>query len=207
MSGFDATNNPDLTCIQVDDAAYSTTNWTNIDATASFSTDCGNVTYTINATVNPANSGSISGTGVYNEGETVNLIATPNSNYSFINWTENGTAVSTDATYSFTAESDRTFVANFTIIDGISDLSESNSISIYPNPNSGKFTIGFENDYSGEVSIKVYTAIGIEIKDLNLNKSNGDFSYNIDLGNQPNGYYYIEIISSTEKVTKSIIIN
>jgi alpha-tubulin suppressor-like RCC1 family protein/Leucine-rich repeat (LRR) protein len=34
-------NNPDLTCIQVDDAAYATTNWANIkDAVATFSTDC-----------------------------------------------------------------------------------------------------------------------------------------------------------------------
>ena len=33
---FDVTNNPDLTCIRVDDAAYSTTNWTDVDATASF---------------------------------------------------------------------------------------------------------------------------------------------------------------------------
>jgi hypothetical protein len=37
---FNATNNPNLTCIQVDDAAYSTTTWTNIDATASFSENC-----------------------------------------------------------------------------------------------------------------------------------------------------------------------
>lgn len=38
---FEADNNPNLTCIQVDDVAYSTTNWAaNIDATASFSTDC-----------------------------------------------------------------------------------------------------------------------------------------------------------------------
>ncbi|NQX97004.1 MAG: T9SS type A sorting domain-containing protein [Flavobacteriales bacterium] len=40
---FDATDNPNLTCIQVDDATYSTTNWTNIDATSSFSTNCGTV--------------------------------------------------------------------------------------------------------------------------------------------------------------------
>ncbi|MFD1553071.1 hypothetical protein DNU06_12135 [Putridiphycobacter roseus] len=37
---FTGTNNPNLTCIEVDDAVYSTTNWTNIDATASFSEDC-----------------------------------------------------------------------------------------------------------------------------------------------------------------------
>src|SRR5690606_1667979 len=35
-----ATNNPDLICIQVDDAAWSTTNWTNIDAQTSFNEDC-----------------------------------------------------------------------------------------------------------------------------------------------------------------------
>lgn len=37
---FRATNNPSLTCIEVDDTAWSTTNWTNIDAVASFSTNC-----------------------------------------------------------------------------------------------------------------------------------------------------------------------
>jgi hypothetical protein len=37
---FYADNNPNLNCIQVDDSTYSTTNWTNIDATATFSTNC-----------------------------------------------------------------------------------------------------------------------------------------------------------------------
>jgi len=37
---FDTTNNPNLTCIEVDNAPWSTTNWTNIDATASFSENC-----------------------------------------------------------------------------------------------------------------------------------------------------------------------
>ncbi|MCF6308378.1 MAG: T9SS type A sorting domain-containing protein [Flavobacteriaceae bacterium] len=37
---FDATNNPNLPCIEVDDASWSTTNWTNIDATTSFNENC-----------------------------------------------------------------------------------------------------------------------------------------------------------------------
>jgi hypothetical protein len=37
---FYTTNNPNLTCVEVDDVAWSTTNWANIDATASFSTNC-----------------------------------------------------------------------------------------------------------------------------------------------------------------------
>lgn len=39
-TGFYTINNPNLTCIEVDDVAYSTTNWTDIDATSSFSTNC-----------------------------------------------------------------------------------------------------------------------------------------------------------------------
>ncbi len=39
ITTFNATGIP-ATCIEVDDVAYSTTNWTNIDVTASFSEDC-----------------------------------------------------------------------------------------------------------------------------------------------------------------------
>jgi hypothetical protein len=34
------TNNPSLTCIEVDNIAYSTANWTDIDPAAAFSTNC-----------------------------------------------------------------------------------------------------------------------------------------------------------------------
>lgn len=37
---FKADNNSDLTCIEVDDANYSTNNWTNIDVQTSFNEDC-----------------------------------------------------------------------------------------------------------------------------------------------------------------------
>ncbi|MEP3571826.1 MAG: T9SS type A sorting domain-containing protein [Flavobacteriaceae bacterium] len=40
FTDFDATNNPSLTCIQVDDPTYSANNWTDIDPTAIFNTDC-----------------------------------------------------------------------------------------------------------------------------------------------------------------------
>ncbi len=37
---FNSTNNPNLTCIEVDDAAYSSANWTNIDPQQYFSENC-----------------------------------------------------------------------------------------------------------------------------------------------------------------------
>ena len=72
------------------------------------------VTYTVTATVNPVGAGTVTGAGVYEEGETATLVATPVSGYNFVNWTEGGDVVSTDATYSFVVTEDRDLVANFT---------------------------------------------------------------------------------------------
>ncbi|MBN1186517.1 MAG: InlB B-repeat-containing protein [Bacteroidales bacterium] len=81
----------------------------NMDVIADFSLN----SYSIAASVNPVNSGTITGAGTYDYGQAVLLRATPADGYTFTNWTENGTQVSTDATYSFTANGDRTLVANF----------------------------------------------------------------------------------------------
>ncbi|WP_347173221.1 BspA family leucine-rich repeat surface protein [Polaribacter uvawellassae] len=40
LTTFKVTNNPNLTCIEVDDVSFSNTNWTDKDATANYSTDC-----------------------------------------------------------------------------------------------------------------------------------------------------------------------
>ena len=42
LNNFSAFLNPNLTCIEVDDVAWSDANWTNIDWEASFSTSCAN---------------------------------------------------------------------------------------------------------------------------------------------------------------------
>jgi hypothetical protein len=56
---------------------------------------------------------STSGGGSVTCGSSVTVSATPNENYSFVNWTEGGAAVSTSSNYTFTATNDGTLVANF----------------------------------------------------------------------------------------------
>ena len=77
-------------------------------------------TYTVTATANPTAGGSIRGAGTYNEGANVTLQAVANEDYEFLNWTENGTVVSTQATYTFVITSNRNLVANFEeiVVDG-----------------------------------------------------------------------------------------
>lgn len=72
--------------------------------------------YTIATSPAPANGGSTAGDGNYNSGADVSLTATANAGFAFVNWTENGTEVSTSASYTFTAAANRTLVANFSAI-------------------------------------------------------------------------------------------
>jgi len=67
----------------------------------------------ITTLVSPASGGSVTGGGSYTNGTSVTLTATTNANYSFVNWTENGTQVSTSKSYTFTVSSNRTLTANF----------------------------------------------------------------------------------------------
>ncbi len=69
--------------------------------------------YTIAVAGNPESGGSIAGGGSYEHGQEVTVTATCNEGYRFVNWTEGGLEVSTDAVYSFIATTDRALVANF----------------------------------------------------------------------------------------------
>ena len=71
------------------------------------------VLYDITASVNPANTGTVTGTGAYSEGQSCTLVASPAIGYKFANWTKNGEVVSTDATYTFTVTGAAAYVANF----------------------------------------------------------------------------------------------
>ena len=68
-------------------------------------------TCTITASIDPEESGAVTGAGLYQVGETVTLTATVNGGYSFAGWQENGATVSTDNPYTFTAEGDRNLTA------------------------------------------------------------------------------------------------
>lgn len=72
------------------------------------------IEYTIVTTSNPAEGGSTEGGGVYEAGEMVSILASPNTGWNFGSWTENGSVVSVYPAFSFAANSDRNLVANFT---------------------------------------------------------------------------------------------
>ena len=71
------------------------------------------VNYTVTVSADPEAGGTVSGGGTFTENSKVTVTATPATGYHFVNWTENGTEVSTEATFTFNATVDRNLIAIF----------------------------------------------------------------------------------------------
>ena len=70
----------------------------------------------ISLSANPTLGGTTSGGGVFAQGSSATVVASPNTGYTFTNWTENESVVSTSPSYQFTIAGNRSLVANFTAI-------------------------------------------------------------------------------------------
>ena len=69
--------------------------------------------HNVTASVSPSDSGSVSGTGSFEEGSNCTVIATAASGYRFKEWQKNGAQVSTSASYTFAVMEDVALVAIF----------------------------------------------------------------------------------------------
>jgi len=86
---------------------------------------------------------------------------------------------------------------------GVNDLSSSDKIKLFPNPNNGNFEIIF-NDNTSVKNIKIYNSLGIIVYKNNVE---GKFSKNIRLNNLPDGIYYLRInYNNNNLIFKKIII-
>lgn len=80
----------------------------------------------------------------------------------------------------------------------INHSDEEIALKIYPNPNSGRFNIELEGNYNTITSFKVLNILGNEIY------SHENFQHEIDLSNQPEGTYFVQITLNNEVLTRKI---
>lgn len=142
----------------VANSGYTFVNWTLNDNVVSSSTsytftvadNCNlvahfsaNPTYTVTVSANPNNGGIVAGGGNYEQGQSCTVSAIANEGHVFANWTENGSEVSINTSYSFTVSSNRTLVANFTEMPHY-------YISVSANPSEGGSVTGGGSYYEGQ---------------------------------------------------------
>jgi hypothetical protein len=145
---------------------YAFTNWTNNGVIASKSpsyqfTMAGNISlvanfapvvagkFALTLSSSPAAGGTTVGSGLYNAGSSVTATATPNTGYTFTNWTDNGVIASVSSSYQFVLAGNRTLVANFKLIP-----SSQFAVVLSSNPPSGGTTTG-SGSYNAGSSVNV----------------------------------------------------
>ncbi|MCL2042178.1 MAG: M6 family metalloprotease domain-containing protein [Bacteroidales bacterium] len=103
--------------------------------------------YTVAVSASPTNGGTVTGAGTYNSNASVTVTATPNTNFSFVNWTKNGTQVSTNSSYTFNITENTTLVANFKSKNANLTSLTVNHGTLSPtfNSNTTNYTVNVEN--------------------------------------------------------------
>jgi surface protein len=165
------------------DAEYTFTATDDRTLVANFSLN----SYAISASSSPENSGNITGAGDYDHGTTVTLTATPSEGYTFVNWTEGGSEVSTDATYTFTAKSDRTLVANFEVSTGLENRMLGKVVA-YPNPFGESISL---KNHEGVSQVIITNLIGQRVVDKQLHGES-----HISTGHLQKGVYLVVLVAS-----------
>ncbi|MCQ2314974.1 MAG: T9SS type A sorting domain-containing protein, partial [Bacteroidales bacterium] len=153
-------------------------------------------TYNVTVTANPTAGGTVSGGGTYDEGETVTITAVANANYIFVNWTENGTELSTSAVYSFEVTRDINITANFSDITGVEENSV--AVEVYPNPANAEMNIICER-------MKRITIISVSGKVV-FDAEVANDKETVDLSRFSQGSYVLRISTSDNIVTRIVTV-
>ena len=148
-------------------ATYSFTVYAAGDYVANFTRN----SYMIQASANPTAGGTVSGAGSYYEGTPVNLVATANTGYAFVNWTKNNVVVSTEPSYTFNVTAGGSYVANFeqlvsyniTVTQADGGTISADHATAYPGdvvtltvtPNNGYFFSGWNVTYGNNQPVTV----------------------------------------------------
>ncbi|MCX6251864.1 MAG: T9SS type A sorting domain-containing protein, partial [Bacteroidetes bacterium] len=93
------------------------------------------------------------------------------------------------------------------VMTGIEPSSNGSSVSVYPNPGDGLFTLVITTNEPLTLDLSVVNNLGVTIyqqKDLNIK---GSQTSSLDLRSQPDGVYSIILKNNNKHILKKIVIN
>lgn len=152
--------------------------------------------FEIDAIAVPAYGGNVTGSDMYDYGSSAHLTATPNANYAFTGWQEDGELVSGSLNYDFTVWTNRELHAVFEIIETVDEL-ETSSILVYPNPTAGYCHI----DLRENTEMEIIDSQGNIIRKSHLEKGSAE----IDIHEQADGLYFIRLLNESGIQTIKLI--
>ena len=169
----------------------------NVTGNHSFAANFELQTLEITATVEPAEGGTATGGGTYTYGDEVTITVETNEDWAFLNWTENGTVVSEEKTYTFIATASRDLVANLIYTVGVSEQT-GNNITLYPNPVNDKLTIEAEAALG---TVEIYNLMGA----LVYSQKGCTNKVEINTSDLQSGIYFIRMTNDKASETRRFV--
>ena len=193
-TGGNATKTPNTATVNCGDSViftaipnscYKFVNWTNANGTVTSNTNPLKIAINANTTLtanfvkdsfnltlnrNPIAGGTISGTsaGKKDCNSNISVTATPNTGYTFVNWTADGIEVSTNAAYTFQITKDITLTANFQ-----STALPTYTLTLTTNPTTGAGTVTGGGTYTSGTKVVIEAIPATCYKFVNWTNANG----------------------------------
>ncbi len=167
-------------------------------STVNFSTtEASGTMYTITVVASPADGGTVTGSGTYEEGANATITATANEGYTFTQWQDGNT----ESTRTITVTGNATYTATFTAdVQGIGDVM-AGTMSLYPNPASTSVTLGLEG-FEGEVGIDVVDMNGRVVYQTNTTST----TVTVDVTELSQGAYFVRVVSGTRTAVRKLVV-
>jgi hypothetical protein len=162
----------------------------------------------------PEGSGTVSYSMAH---DTLTARAVSNKGFRFVNWTEYGTIISEDSSYTYVATEMLNLAAHFTPLTSLYAENtlpkEYNLMQNYPNPFNPATTINYSVPKSGHVTLKIFDPIGREITMLvDEYKQAGNYkvtfnAHHLERGREmPSGIYFYQLQTAENRLTRKMVI-
>jgi hypothetical protein len=152
----------------------------------------------INLSSFPSSAGNTSGGGVYQLGQTIPLNAVPNTGWAFVNWTDNTTVISTNASLNYLVNYGTNLVANFSLTTSVNEEGElKNKIQISPNPFSAQTTL-LTDKILKDATLTVYNSFGQQVKQI---KNISGQTVTLFRDNLASGLYFVRLTQDSKIIS------
>jgi C1A family cysteine protease len=89
--------------------------------------------------------------------------------------------------------------------DGM-NISDDPSLSVYPNPTSGKINLDYISETSGKCNVRLLTLTGALVVEQELTYTEGLNFYVMDLSGNSSGIYFLELTNDSDRIFKKVIL-
>ena len=89
---------------------------------------------------------------------------------------------------------------------GIADEENSNGLQVYPNPNSGTFTIVLNSMEKATYQLELRNVLGQLVYSETLSNFNGRYSKDLNVSEYGKGIYMMNVVSGDTKMTQKVIV-